>query len=593
MKTFEERLAHPTPQFMREDWIDLCGIWLFDFDKENKGLEEAWFKEHLFENRINVPYVYQSELSGVMKTEEAKVVWYKREVVLEPRSKEKMLLHIEASDYTTMIWVNGQFVDSHEGGFTPFIVDITTAVEKGINYIVIRVEDTTSPTQILGKQSWKKNNFLCWYTKTTGIWQPIWIEYVPENYIEHFKITPDIDTNSVKIETMLNSVCVEGTLTLSIYFKNRLLNSTSITVRHGSTKVKLDIYDEEADFCVELWSPETPNLYDLEICFEATTGEVDKVSSYFGMRKIATEDNRILLNNIDFYQKLVLNQGYCKKGLMTAESIDQVLEDMNRMKKCGFNGMRIHQKIETHRFLFLCDYVGLVTWAEMPSFYRYNMKAKDGYWATLREVLNKHYNHPSVITWVLFNESWGINSVYNNTEQQRFVDAAYYYTKDFDNTRLVVGNDGWEHAKTDILTIHEYTQEANVIYNTFANVESEIERAKSKTSQKSHFAQGYAYSNQPIIISEFGGVAYSEEDKKEGWGYGKRPKNKEEVMQRIEMLIQAINKLDNICGFCYTQWTDVEQEVNGILNADHEEKLQLQKIKDIMKNINQSGYIFE
>ncbi|MEG1389711.1 MAG: glycoside hydrolase family 2 TIM barrel-domain containing protein [Angelakisella sp.] len=588
----EERLLHPNPQFMREQVMDLNGEWDFEFDSKNEGVVHRWFEAGTLATKIRVPFAYQSQLSGISTPDAVcEVVWYKRKVVLEPSNKKRYILHFEACDYHTTVWVNGCYVTEHRGGFTPFMVDVTQQLTEGENDITLRVEDTTSPTQLLGKQSWKAQNFLCWYTRTTGVWQQIWLEVVPEVYIKDIYIRPNTDANSVSIELSLSEKITEGSVEVEIKLGDRLVNYAAYKVMEGCVTATLDVYSPQCDFQVEYWSPDSPVLYDLNLCYLNAERQIqDKVQSYFGMRKISVSGNKILLNNKEFYQKLVLNQGYYGKGLMTPQSSEQLRHDVEMIKACGFNGMRVHQTVASRALLFLCDALGLVVWSEMPSFYRFTQSVKQQYFSELSEAIVKQYNHPCIITWVLFNESWGVNCIYDNEEHKQFVNAAVSYAKALDGTRLCIGNDGWEHADTDILSVHDYTAQGEKLHSKFAVAENE-RGFYSETSQRSNFADGCVQTGKPIIISEIGGIAYGEGGD-EAWGYGMRLTTQQECLERFSTLIRSITELETVCGYCYTQWTDIEQEINGILDSEHNPKFSLDAIREINSSAKNMGYIF-
>jgi beta-galactosidase/beta-glucuronidase len=341
------------------------------------------------------------------------------------------------------------------------------------------------------------------------------------------------------------------------------------------------------------WSVDEPNLYDVRLTYN-NGKQQDAIDSYFGMRTFDISGKNILINNDVFYHKLILNQGYYDKGLMTPPTQDWYVNDIIKIKEMGFNGMRIHQKVEQHRLLYLCDHYGLVVWAEMPSFYEFNRRSKELYVKELVPFMKKHMNHPSVIVWTLFNESWGVNGIYGNQTQQQFVNSFYELAKSIDSTRMIIGNDGWEHTKTDILTIHDYTSEAEVLEKQYKNIHMKVNDSLSLTRAKQNFCKGYSYQNEPILISEFGGVAFSKYDNYDNsWGYGSRLDSEEKVINKIRELLTAVMDIEGLCGFCYTQLTDVEQEINGLLNHQHEYKFDVDEIKRILKNQQVYGLTFE
>ncbi|NDL66961.1 sugar-binding domain-containing protein [Anaerotalea alkaliphila] len=591
MKINRERLEHPNPQFVRKKWWDLCGTWDFAFDFEECGIKERWFDGREFPEKIQVPFVYQSSLSGVAAEQDCEVVWYKREFGADKKDGKRLLLHFEAVDYLATVWINGNFVGRHEGGFVPFVLDITEFAATGENTVVVRVEDRTSCRQPLGKQSWKSENFLCWYTRTTGIWRDVWMEEVPETYIGEFYVTPDLGHSCVEIEAYISEADKEGELTVEVRFGEELVNRVVQKVKDGKCRMVLDVSSNNPDFRVECWSPETPHLYELKLRYKDLENE-DEVESYFGMRRIHAENGAIYLNNKEFYQKLVLNQGYYGDGLMTPPSVDWLVEDVEKMKAFGFNGVRMHQKIEDNRFAYLCDCCGLVMWAEMPSTYAFDRLAGERVMHEVGKLVKKHYNNPSVIVWTLFNESWGVNEILEDKRQQNFVDSLFQFVKSMDSTRLVIGNDGWEHARTDILSIHDYSYDSP--YNErYGKLGGHANGVLSKTSLRKNYADGYAYQGEPVIISECGGIAFAGEvDALDSWGYGDRPKDAAEVIARFERVIKGIASFESVCGFCYTQLTDVEQEINGLLDHGHNYKFEPGKIREILDSSKKGGFKF-
>ncbi|SER55874.1 glycoside hydrolase family 2 protein [Salipaludibacillus aurantiacus] len=588
----------PNPQFNRNNWLELQGEWRFAADPENEGIKKGWFKEFPAGDSIDVPYVQESDRNST-HTEYASVVWYEKEVSLDEEQKNKtILLHFEAVDYKTTVWINGFQAGEHEGGHTPFKISYKPEGNEENVTVTVRAEDFNTTDQPVGKQSWKEDNFLCWYSRTTGIWQTVWMEFVNDFYLESVQMTPDIDTGQVIVEAFCRipeQFQKRTSLTMTVYLHGKQI--TEVTVNHLSpyTKTTLTVDSDFPDFRLAYWTPESPELYDIIFTLE-TDGEVeDTVASYFGMRKVSVKDNEILLNNEKFYQKLILDQGYYKDTLMTAPDASAELEDIEKIKAMGFNGLRKHQTVGTHRFLYLCDKLGLVTWAEMPSFYKFHSGSIGRASSEWQEIIQKHYNHPSTIIYTIMNESWGVNEVYSNKQQQHFVDALYSLTKALDPMRLVIGNDGWEQTKTDILTIHDYTQDGGKLSEAYRSKEHFVNGAPAKTSNKYTYAQGYKYEGQPVLLSEFGGVAFTEQtgSQEEDWGYGDRPESKEEAWERISALITAVMDNEHFCGFCYTQLSDVQQEVNGLLTHDHDYKFDPEKVRKLLNQKHTRGFIFE
>ncbi|MCA0970727.1 beta galactosidase jelly roll domain-containing protein [Halobacillus litoralis] len=582
---------YPRPQFKRSEWIDLNGAWAFGFDPENRGESEGWQHGGFLKDEIKVPYVYQSAQSTVENKELHSIVWYERTFEWELTEKD-VHLHFEAVDYLAKVWVNGQFAGSHEGGHTPFQMEIHSFLTDGENRITVRVEDENDVEQPIGKQSWKAENFLCWYTRTTGIWQSVWMEEVWTVYLEDVRMTPQVEDSAIQIEAQVkrhdHPVYVEA----EVFFQGEWITTGGVWLKaHQRTaEMMLDVESDQADFRVFYWSPDEPNLYDVRFTVKDQDTVHDRVESYFGMRKIEVEDGRMLLNRETFYQKLILDQGYYGDALMTA-SFDEMKADLEKVKEMGFNGVRRHQTIADRRYMYLCDKLGLVMWAEMPSFFKFSKRSMKRMMDESREMIEKHVNHPSVIVYTLMNESWGVNEVYHRKDQQDFVNALYYQAKALDPTRLVVGNDGWEHTMTDILTIHDYNADADSMRESYRDKASFVDGSPSKTSRKQNYAKGYRYRGEPVMVSEYGGIAYGSSGGSD-WGYGKRPESEEEVLNRLKALTSVIEETPYVQGFCYTQLTDVEQEVNGLLDHNHEYKFAPEKIKAIMAK-QSDGFIFE
>ncbi|MCP4179360.1 MAG: glycoside hydrolase family 2 [bacterium] len=592
----DKKLKYPNPQFIRENWIDLCGEWNFTFDDNDSGEREQWFNiNDKINDKINVPYCYQSELSGINNRGKHNIIWYSKSINLDQTntSGKKLILNFEACDYITKLWVNGFYVGINRGGHTQFKFDITSHLKSGKNIITVRVEDNNLCTQPVGKQSWQDSNFICWYSRTTGIWQPVWIEIVNQIYFEKIKITPNIGESSIELEAYTNKPCSNGYFDAEVTLHGKLINYGKVCFKNNTAKMTLDVSSEISDFRVDYWTPSTPNLYDIKFNLILDKKIIDEVNSYFGMREISTKSTSIMLNQQVFYQKLILDQGYFNKGLLTAKSTDDYINDIIKTKEMGFNGARKHQKIENHKYLYLCDLLGLVLWAEMPSAYEFNDTAMHNHIGELSRLIDKHYNHPSVIAYTVMNESWGVNEIHSNKKQQNYVNSLYHLTKSLDSTRLVIGNDGWEHTLTDVLTIHDYNADSKTLKEHYSDRNKAVNGAPSSTSLRNNYCNGYSYNDIPVMISEYGGIAYSEKENTTAWGYGNRPKNKEEVIGRFQDLTDAVMDIDYVCGFCYTQLTDVQQEINGLLDEEHNYKFNPEKIRKVLQAKHNNGFILE
>lgn len=591
----DKKLNYPRPQFIREKWKNLNGSWEFEFDDKNIGIIEKWYKKKLFNMKIEVPYVYQSKKSGININEQHNIVWYKKKFTYELSEKKELLLHFEAVDYKSDVWINGIYLGKNIGGWTPFSFNLTHFLIEGENEITIRVEDYNKCTQLIGKQSWKDENFLCWYTRTVGIWQQVWLEEVGSYRIKEFKMTTDLGKSELTVDMYIEGISKNGTLVTKISFESETIREINIGVVNGKVRFTVDISSNSPNFRVNYWAPSTPNLYDINFTLFDQDFKSDYVESYFGIRSIEAKNGMINLNTLNFYQKLILDQGYYEDSLMTS-TVTELYHDLKTIKEMGFNGVRKHQKIEDSRYMYLCDKLGLVMWAEMPSPFEFSIETMDNILRELPLMIKKHWNHPSVIVYTLMNESWGVNEIYKSTSQQNFVNSLYDLVKAYDSTRLIIGNDGWEHVKTDILAIHDYNSDFNSLKKSWNSKNEAILKPPSLTSMRQNFAENYTYDNQPIIISEFGGIAYdnnSDYEFKDSWGYGDRPKSKNEAFERFKNLIEAVMSIDYLSGFCYTQLTDVEQEVNGLLDHKHNSKFDTKLIRKILDSNHCNGFIFK
>lgn len=576
------RKEYPRPQFERQDWVNLNGEWEFAFDKDNIGEKEKWFNKDKLNQKIIVPFTYETEASGIGEEEFCANIWYQKEVTVPTDYENKrIILHFQAADYITKLWVNGQYVGKHKGGQIAFSFDITKylSADRKLN-IVVKNEDSFSCAQPRGKQRWLPENFGCWYVQTTGIWQTVWLEFLNEANLESVKITPDIDTESVEFNLEFSEDVLQSNLVLKteISFENRIVKEFEVGINRTLHTVKTDIASEYFHWKIMQWSPHHPNLYDVKFTLYKDGKAVDEVQSYFGMRKVSIENGNVLLNNTPIYQRLLLDQGYWKESHLTPPSEDAILEDIDRTLEMGFNGVRKHMKVEDQRFLYWADKKGLLVWSEMAATYEFSDEAVQNFTEEWMEVVKQQYNHPSIITWTPFNESWGVKNIYTDVKQQKFTEAIYYLTKAFDSMRPVIVNDGWEHTISDIITLHDYVEYGDEFTERYQDKETVLNNSIAFNKGKHAMAQGYEYKGQPVIVSEYGGIAFNSE---EGWGYGNQVKNEAEFLHRYESITQAIKDMKYISGFCYTQITDVQQEVNGLLTEDRKPKVDLEKIRKI------------
>jgi beta-galactosidase/beta-glucuronidase len=572
------RAEYPRPQFVREQWLNLNGVWQFDFDDENCGLSEQWFAAESFSQQITVPYVFQSPLSGIGNNDFHEVVWYKRAFDLPASwAGKRVILHFGAVDYRATVWVNGIFVGYHQGGHTPFSIDITAFSKPSGNQLVVRAEDSPEDVfQPRGKQYWKRDSASIFYTRTTGIWQTVWLEPVSDLYIKDLRITPDIDSGSVNLFYEFGGsipATLEAEAVVSFGGKQVAQHSA------GKTEENLQYLSQTVELGSDLalWSPETPNLYDLKVSVKVNGAVVDQLSAYFGMRKISIENGSVCLNNQPYYMRLVLDQGYHPVGILTFPTDQDYIKDIELTKALGFNGARKHQKVEDPRFLYHADRMGLLIWGEMANAYAYSIEYVQRITAEWQEAVRRDYSHPCIVAWTPMNESWGVPDLKGDERQRDHLVALYHLTRSLDKTRLVISNDGWEHARTDLLTIHDYEASGAVLQPRYATLDATL---AARPAKRDLYAAGYAHQGEPILLTEFGGVAYRK-SAQEGWGYSTAA-DEGDYLRRLKEIMDAVLASPLLQGFCYTQITDVEQEINGLLTYDRQPKAPVEKIAELI-----------
>ena len=570
--------GYPRPQMVRESWTNLNGLWDFTFDDQNRGEREKWNERFPAQAReINVPFSYETELSGIGDEAFHPIVWYERVFTVSETGKRR-ILHFEGVDYTARVWVNGCFAGTHTGAYARFSLDITDYIIEGTNKVTVRAEDSASCIQPRGKQRWKDENFGCWYVQTTGIWKTVWLEEVPRLYIEKLKLTPDYDNAKVRFEAKLNRK-PEKVCRLSCKILMDGVGVTACSVQDDKEYISFEacVADEDTPWQMVPWSPWNPKLYDVEMVL-SDGEENDEVTSYFGMRKIGIENGRVLLNNLPLYQRLILDQGYWEESHLTPPSEEALVKDIDLVLEAGYNGVRKHEKVEDERFLYWCDRKGLLVWCEMPSVYTFQDDAVEQFTNQWMEIVRQNYSHPCIITWTAFNESWGVERIYTNLRQQKFTEGIYHLTKAFDPMRPVIVNDGWEHTVSDIVTLHDYEESGEILAKRYSDREAVVNCKIPFNRDRYAMAKGYPYKGQPILVSEYGGIAFRTES---GWGYGNQVADEEAFLERFRNITTAIKALPYSAGFCYTQVTDVQQEVNGLYTIRREPKVDIAEIRKI------------
>jgi beta-galactosidase/beta-glucuronidase len=575
------RPEHPRPDFVRSDWQTLNGPWQFEFDDEDRGLAERWFDGRRgFSKSILVPYTFQSRLSGIADTRFHDVVWYRRTFTVPAAWQgRRVLLKFGAVDYEATVWVNGREAGRHRGGHVGFGFDVTDLLGPGDNTVTVRVLDPgTDRTIPRGKQYWREKSESIFYTRTTGLWQPAWIEAAGATRIERFRITPDVERSEARISVDVLRMAGSGPLTLSAIVSRQGQEQARVTttVTGGTADLVVHLPSQQ------LWSPEHPNLYDLALSLDSGGTVTDRVTSYFGQRSVGVHGGKVLLNGAPYFLKLVLDQGYWPESILTPPNDEAIQYDIKMTKAFGLNGVRKHQKAEDPRFLYWADTLGLLVWGEMANAYDYSPEYVERFTAEWQEIVARDYNHPSIVAWVPINESWGVPQVLTDRQQQAHAASMYLLVKSLDPMRPVVDNDGWEHTdQTDLLTLHDYARTGEELEKKYAHLTDEPGRIPRNA--RDALVRGATYHGVPFLMTEFGGVAFriGEQRAANEWGYSGVEPTRERYVTRLSGLVQALRSNDVWAGYCYTQLTDVEQEINGLMTYDRKPKIEPEEYRKI------------
>ncbi len=553
------RPEYPRPQFVRSEWMNLNGQWQFEIDNGRSGESRGIHKEGVaLSGEITVPFCPESKLSGVNYTDFMYGVWYKRKVNID-NLDSRVVIHFGAVDYLCKVFINGEAVGQHKGGYVSFAFDITNKLRIGENEIaVFAIDDSRDRLIPSGKQSDKYESYRCLYTRTTGIWQTVWLEFMPKQYLENVKYFPNITDCSITIEA---DFCGIGNFECNISFEGKPMGSYKADNAQGKLVFTIPLKEKY------LWEVGKGNLYDVEFTF----GE-DKVTSYFGLREVRLDGHKFLINGKSVFQRLVLDQGFYPDGIYTAPTENDLIHDIEISLAVGFNGARLHEKIFEERFLYHADKMGYIVWGEYPD-WGLDVSYEDNIYAFLPEWLEevkRDFNHPAIIGWCPHNETHDKNG---RKQFDESISLVYEVTKAVDTTRPCIDSSGWYHVKTDIFCVHDYEQDP---------VKFKENYDKLMTEGKLHDTlwRRQQYRGEATFVSEYGGIKWSTEEG--GWGYGNGPKTIEEFYDRFKGLTDAL--LDNyeMFALCYTQLTDVEQEQNGLYTYNRVPKFDCKKLYDVM-----------
>jgi beta-galactosidase/beta-glucuronidase len=587
LNTSVPRSEYPRPQFTRQDWLCLNGIWQFQIDREDSGALRGLPGAELGQE-ILVPFCPESSLSGVGETGFMDAVWYRRTTSIpDDWIGRRLLLHFQAVDYDTTVWVDGVEVVRHRGGWTPFSADLGVVGGRDQQHtIVVRARDPRSGNQPRGKQSDRDENYGTVYTRTTGIWQTVWLEPVPETYMLRPRITPDMSGGSFHVDVGLRGptrgLSVRATLSDG---SRELVSAESRADLDFNTRLTLVIPAENR----REWSPDDPFLYGLSFeVVDSQRNAVDRIRSYGGLRSLTIADKAVLLNGEPRFQRLVLDQGYYPDGGLTAPSDEALVRDIELSMAAGFNGARLHQKVFEERFLYHCDRLGYLVWGEFGDWAGHaefvdrqqpDRQPTAAWVAQWLEAVERDYSHPSIVGWCPLNET--SQSLSDRiTVLDDVTRAMFLATKALDQTRPVLDASGFSHRirEVDVYDVHDYEQD---VTKFAAAVEGLASGEPPTDLDLAALSGSIPYADQPLFCSEFGGIWWDTDSESggESWGYGNRPASVDEFYSRFEGLVSVLLENKNMFGYCYTQLTDVYQERNGIYRFDRSPKFELERIR--------------
>jgi len=561
------RSEHPDPQWTRDNWRSLNGKWEFDFDFGVSARERKLFKGGQLKMEITVPFCPESALSGIGYTDFIPSVCYKRDFDISANELGgRIFLHFGGVDYHSYVYVNGEPAGEHIGGYSSFSMEITPLCHEGSNTVfVIAEDDPRSGHQPCGKQSTKHDSYGCFYTRTTGIWQSVWLEFTPKDHIISCKYYPDITASSLLVE---GEVCGSGSVLLEASYEGKTVGRANAAVKGSRFRVELPL-DE-----LHLWEPGCGRLYDLALSFNS-----DRVKSYFGMREVWMENRRFMINGKPVFLRTVLDQGFYPDGIYTAKSDEELKRDITLGMLAGFNGARLHQKVFEKRFLYHCDKAGYLVWGEHACWgMNYNdMVAQGNFICEWIEIIKRDFNSPALIGWCPFNETWG----YRERESaSKIIENVYKLTKLYDPTRPCIDTSGNYHIdKREIYDVHDYEQDPDKFREYYSRIGDGIVRDQIVRMD----GDVQPYFGEPVFVSEYGGIRWAPTS--DGWGYGNHPKDLEEYVSRYCSLTEILLSNKHVMGLCYTQLYDVEQERNGLYYYDRTPKFDQQtydRLRDAM-----------
>ncbi len=595
--------ARPRPQLVRSSFHGIDGEWGFAHDDAAVGRAEGWFDGRALPATITVPFPPESAASGVHDTGFHPVVWYRRELTpadlaaAEHRPGDRLLVHFGAVDYRAQVWLNGTFVGEHTGGHTPFAVDVTDALvaDADTNVLVVRAEDDPADVaQPRGKQDWREAPHSIWYHRTTGIWQPVWLESVRPQHVTGLWWRSDQSAGTVTVDVEL-SRRIESAVRIVVAHDERILGSARVVVTDTVATVTFPLAGQAngQEYETLLWSPERPTLLDAWVHVDVDGVEQDVVASYLGLRSVRCADGAFLLNERPVVLRSVLSQGYWPASHLAAPTADALRREAELIAELGFNAVRVHQKVEDDRFLYWADRLGLLVWGEMAASYTFDRRSVQSTVAEWTEAVVRDRSHPSLVTWVPLNESWGVQHIAARADQRAFAEALYQLTRALDPTRPVISNDGWELGTSDLWTLHDYEADPDILARRYDVPERELRASLDGIGPAGRQVRlpGTVDHDEPVMLTEFGGVAWSaDESPADSWGYSEA-EDAGDFAARVGGILRAVQsgtrgfrgRPDGLAGWCWTQLTDTLQERNGLLTEQRLPKLPLATLRALIE----------
>jgi len=600
MSDVDIRGLHPRPQSIRPNqWWSLDGPWQFTFDDDDAGQRERWYQSQAagkFSNSIIVPFPPESPASGINDQGDHAALWYRRTLALPATLTElgtdRLVLHFDAVDYEADVWVDGQHGVHHEGGQTPFSLDITDLLAGNIaddqHTIVVRaVDDRTDIEQPRGKQDWRLEQHVIWYNRTSGIWRTVWLERVPRVHLTDLRWITDKVEAGVRLQARLSGHAPDGaTLRVRIHQGDQVLGIAEVMAVGSLVDliIPIPLLTNGLEGEGLGWTPDAPNLLDAEVeLLDSDRQVIDRLESYLGLRSIAVKGGDLTLNGRPFYLRAVLEQGYWPESHLTPPSLEALRAEVELTKAMGFNTVRVHQKVEDPRYLYWCDKLGLAVWSETAAASKFTDEAVSLLTREWLDIVRRDVSHPCIIAWVPFNESWGIGGMSTDASRAAFSRSLTDLTRALDGSRPVMSNDGWEHTNSDLLTIHDYAAtgaELEARYRDASAARLALAGAGPAGWQMWVGGPVPEPDSIPLILSEFGGVGYDPKAEPGTWGYSTAT-SASDLEARLTDLMQGVFACHALRGYCYTQLTDTGLETNGLTYANREPKLPLETLHRI------------